>query len=271
MRQSDAALCAFTALLGRYLLDARAIRQRSMRLQNEYDRLAEQFQQDCSGEMIKVPPKLSPKCKDERQEMTATPGIDFKLNAHRNNPRRRHDEILDSRPQSLRRHSECRLRMLNSARGLSTIPRNPHMLLSKSFKGTISTRPLLKLHGTSSEHITSRNGWRACPKTLYTTYTQSWARKNGSFSLVRQHVWQLRDHGSMPRRRAMARQPAAPTSSIPRISQIAGYGSLSPQGQQAIAARGATVDLSDAVNASNLQTIGTIRANSRNVRPTSAT
>jgi len=52
------------------------------------------------------------------------------------------------------------------------------------------------------------------------------------------------------------------TASIPRTGQISGYGSLSPQGQQAIAARGATVDLSDAVNASSLQTAGTIRANS---------
>src|SRR6185437_9930324 len=52
------------------------------------------------------------------------------------------------------------------------------------------------------------------------------------------------------------------TASIPRTGQIAGYSSLSPEGQQAIAARGATVDLSDAVNASNLQTIGMIRANS---------
>jgi hypothetical protein len=52
------------------------------------------------------------------------------------------------------------------------------------------------------------------------------------------------------------------TASIPRTSQIPGYSSLSPQGQQAIAARGATVDLSDAVNASSLQTVGTIRANS---------
>ena len=41
------------------------------------------------------------------------------------------------------------------------------------------------------------------------------------------------------------------TASIPRTGQIYGYGSLSPQGQQAIAARGATVDLSDAVNASS--------------------
>jgi hypothetical protein len=56
--------------------------------------------------------------------------------------------------------------------------------------------------------------------------------------------------------------PATQQASIPRTGQIAGYSSLSPEGQQAIAARGATVDLSDAVNASNLQTIGTIRANS---------
>ena len=39
------------------------------------------------------------------------------------------------------------------------------------------------------------------------------------------------------------------------------YASLSTQGQQAIAAQGATVDLGDAVNTSNLQTVGTIRAN----------
>jgi hypothetical protein len=52
------------------------------------------------------------------------------------------------------------------------------------------------------------------------------------------------------------------TASFPRTGQLTNYGSLSSQGQQAIAARGATVDLSDAVNASSLQTIGTIRANS---------
>jgi hypothetical protein len=51
------------------------------------------------------------------------------------------------------------------------------------------------------------------------------------------------------------------TSSLPRSGQISGYSFLSVQGQQAIAAQGATVDLSDAVNASNLQTVGTIRAN----------
>ena len=50
-------------------------------------------------------------------------------------------------------------------------------------------------------------------------------------------------------------------ASIQRIARIAGYGSLSSQGQQSIAAQGATVDLSDSVNATNLQTIGTIRGN----------
>jgi hypothetical protein len=51
------------------------------------------------------------------------------------------------------------------------------------------------------------------------------------------------------------------TASIPRVSQIAGYNNLSSEGQREIAARGATVDLSDSVNASNLQALGTIRAN----------
>jgi hypothetical protein len=50
-------------------------------------------------------------------------------------------------------------------------------------------------------------------------------------------------------------------SSIPVIGRIPGYSSLSTQGQQAIAAQGATVDLADAVNVSNLQTVGAIRAN----------
>jgi hypothetical protein len=49
--------------------------------------------------------------------------------------------------------------------------------------------------------------------------------------------------------------------SIQWTGQISGYNSLSLQGQQAIAAQGATVDLGDAVNATSLQTIGTVRAN----------
>ncbi|HWG22048.1 MAG TPA: hypothetical protein VG225_16070 [Terracidiphilus sp.] len=50
-------------------------------------------------------------------------------------------------------------------------------------------------------------------------------------------------------------------ATIPHTGQMSGYSALNTQGQQAIAAQGATVDLSDAVNASNLQTVGTVRAN----------
>ena len=57
---------------------------------------------------------------------------------------------------------------------------------------------------------------------------------------------------------ALANQGA----SIQRTTQINGYADLNAQGKQAIAAQGATVDLTDAVSTSNLQTVGTIRANS---------
>jgi hypothetical protein len=52
-------------------------------------------------------------------------------------------------------------------------------------------------------------------------------------------------------------------ASVPRTSQLNGYGSLSLSGQQQIAAQGATSDLNDSVTASSLQTLGTIRANSQ--------
>jgi hypothetical protein len=55
-------------------------------------------------------------------------------------------------------------------------------------------------------------------------------------------------------------QNAYQAASIPHTTQISGYSSLSPAGQQAVAAEGATVDLSDAVDASNLQTLGIIRS-----------
>jgi hypothetical protein len=52
-------------------------------------------------------------------------------------------------------------------------------------------------------------------------------------------------------------------ASLPRTAQINGYGNLSTLGQQQIAAQGATVDLTDSVTTSNMQTLGTIRANSQ--------
>jgi hypothetical protein len=70
---------------------------------------------------------------------------------------------------------------------------------------------------------------------------------------------------SMPWMNAAMNGLGAPSAiqiaSIPNPGKIFGYSGLSTQGQQATAARGATVDLSDAVNASSLQTIGSIRAN----------
>lgn len=50
------------------------------------------------------------------------------------------------------------------------------------------------------------------------------------------------------------------SASVREVGKITGYNSLSPEGQQIIAAQGATVDLANAMNASSLQTIGTIRA-----------
>ena len=52
-------------------------------------------------------------------------------------------------------------------------------------------------------------------------------------------------------------------ASIPRTGQINGYENLSPLAQEQVAAQGATVDLNDSVTASNMQTLGTIRANAQ--------
>jgi len=38
-------------------------------LQKQYDQLGQQFGKDCESEMINVPPKLSPKCTDEKQKL----------------------------------------------------------------------------------------------------------------------------------------------------------------------------------------------------------
>jgi hypothetical protein len=51
-------------------------------------------------------------------------------------------------------------------------------------------------------------------------------------------------------------------TTVQSVSQLPGYGTLSAEAQQQIAAEGATSDLNDSVTASNLQTLGTIRANS---------
>jgi hypothetical protein len=38
-------------------------------LQKQYDALGDQFQKDCSAEMLNLPQKLSPKCADEKQKL----------------------------------------------------------------------------------------------------------------------------------------------------------------------------------------------------------
>jgi hypothetical protein len=51
--------------------------------------------------------------------------------------------------------------------------------------------------------------------------------------------------------------------SVPRTSQMPGYGQLTPEGQRSIAAQGASADLGDTANSTTIQTLGTIRANSQ--------
>jgi uncharacterized protein with PIN domain len=50
-------------------------------------------------------------------------------------------------------------------------------------------------------------------------------------------------------------------ASVPRTGIVPEYSSLSVSGQQQIAAQGATTDLNDSIAESNLQTLGTMRAN----------
>ena len=38
-------------------------------LQKEYDQLGQKFRQDCSSEMLNIPPKLSPKCTEENKQV----------------------------------------------------------------------------------------------------------------------------------------------------------------------------------------------------------
>jgi hypothetical protein len=97
------------------------------------------------------------------------------------------------------------------------------------------------------------------PQTLYTSYSnlgrQQWTTLSQPANTYGNSVpWM---NSAMAGFGAAAANQAA---SVPRTSQITGFSSLSTQGQREIAARGATVDLSDAVNTSNLQTLGTIRA-----------
>jgi hypothetical protein len=56
-------------------------------------------------------------------------------------------------------------------------------------------------------------------------------------------------------------QASYQSASVPRTGVLPQYATLSTAGQQQVAAQGATTDLSDSITESNLQTLGTMRAN----------
>ena len=62
---------AIITMLGSTLIGCKSHQATVRDLQNEYDELARQFQQDCSGEYLDVPPKLSQKCREEDAKMKA--------------------------------------------------------------------------------------------------------------------------------------------------------------------------------------------------------
>jgi hypothetical protein len=64
-----ALLTVFTAASLQIMAGCEGHQAKVDRLQKEYDRLAAQFQSDCSAEYYKVPPTLSPKCQSEKDQM----------------------------------------------------------------------------------------------------------------------------------------------------------------------------------------------------------
>jgi hypothetical protein len=54
---------------------------------------------------------------------------------------------------------------------------------------------------------------------------------------------------------------AVQSASVAHVAQLTGYQNLDPTSQRAIAAKAATIDIGDSVSATNLSTVGAIRAN----------
>jgi hypothetical protein len=59
----------FTAILAIATLGCQSHQAKVDALQKKYDQLGKQFRQDCSSEMLNVPPKLSPKCSEESKRV----------------------------------------------------------------------------------------------------------------------------------------------------------------------------------------------------------
>lgn len=64
-----AMFAVFTAVLGIAMLGCQSHQAKVDALQKQYDQLGQQFRQDCSSEMLNVPPKLSPKCSQENKKV----------------------------------------------------------------------------------------------------------------------------------------------------------------------------------------------------------
>ena len=62
-------LAALTTVLGLAFTGCQSHQAKVDALQKEYDKLTQQFGQDCSAEYLKVPPTLSQKCVDEDKTM----------------------------------------------------------------------------------------------------------------------------------------------------------------------------------------------------------
>lgn len=63
---------AFTFVLAFAIVGCKGHEAKVVDLQKQYDQLGDQFQKDCSPEMINLPEKLSPKCAEEKQKLTQT-------------------------------------------------------------------------------------------------------------------------------------------------------------------------------------------------------
>ena len=59
----------FTTFLSYAALGCQSHQAKVDALQKKYDQLGRQFRQDCSAEMLNVPPKLSPKCSEESKRV----------------------------------------------------------------------------------------------------------------------------------------------------------------------------------------------------------
>jgi len=69
--RSTARVIALATIIGCTIVGCKSHEAEVSDLQNEYDTLAKQYQQDCSGELLDVPPRISQKCKDEDARMKA--------------------------------------------------------------------------------------------------------------------------------------------------------------------------------------------------------